>query len=295
MTAFSMTIRGSAGRCAAAAARTLSGVAAVRVTVLYAIALAAVSATLTALGPHACEVAVSSMSTNLHNLAHGRLSTLVGSAFVEEGGHVFTWLPGLVCLLALGELIWRSKGLLIAFALGHIGATLIIAVGLVAAVEVGWLPMSVARASDVGVSYGAVCIVGALTASIPSRWRAVWGGWWLGVAVMAAVGTDFTPFGHIVALLLGMGLSFRLRTIARWTPLHQALLVVAAAFGYLLMTGPSVLAPVGGLTGALTAAVAGGVLHWRNASRGNQATTGILTAGGTAATFESALAAPTLR
>ena len=85
------------------------------------------------------------MSTNLHNLAHGHLSTLVGSAFVE-GGAVYAWLPGLVCLLALGELIWRSKGLLIAFTVGHIGATLLVAVGLIAAVKAGWVPVSVARA-----------------------------------------------------------------------------------------------------------------------------------------------------
>lgn len=248
-------------------ARTLSGLAALRVTVLYALALIVVSVTLTTLGPHAREVAVSDMSTNLHNLAHGRLNTLLGSAFVEEGGHIFTWLPGLVCLLALGELIWRSRGLLATFALGHIGATLIVAVGLVAAVEAEWLPASVARASDVGVSYGAVCVLGALTASIPSAWRPVWVGWWLGLAAGAAVGTDFTPFGHIVALLLGMTLSFRLRSIARWTPLHQGLLLAGAVFGYLLMVGPSTLAPVGGVAGALIAVVTSGVVCWRNTKR----------------------------
>jgi hypothetical protein len=205
------------------------------------------------------------MSTNLHNLAHGHLSTLVGSAFVEDGGDVFVWLPGLVCLLALGELIWRSRGLLIAFVVGHVGATLLVAVGLVAAVEAGWLPTSVARASDVGVSYGAVCVLGALTASIPSRWRAVWIGWWLGIGVAAALGTDFTPFGHILALLLGMGLSYRLRPIARWTPIHMILLFGGVAFGYFLVSGPSTLAPIGGLAGVLIALLTSSVLRSRNA------------------------------
>ncbi|MGA7055320.1 MAG: rhomboid-like protein [Mycobacterium sp.] len=237
--------------------------AALRVTTAYAVALVAVSVTLTALGPHARDAVVSRMSTNLHNLAHGRLSTLVGSAFVEDGGDVFVWLPGLVCLLALGELIWRSRGLLIAFAVGHVGATLLVAVGLVAAVEANWLPISVARASDVGVSYGAVCVLGALTASIPARWRAVWVGWWLGIAVAAALGTDFTPFGHILALLLGMGLSFRLRPIVRWTPIHMVLLFGGVAFGYFLMSGPSTVAPLGGLAGTLTALLAGGMLRLR--------------------------------
>ncbi len=265
---YSIAIRDSrenAERWTAAAARTLSGAAALRVTLAYALALLAVSAALTALGPHTRDAVVSRMSTNLHNLAHGRLSTLLGSAFVEDGGDVFVWLPGLVCLLALGELIWRSRGLLIAFALGHVGATLLVAVGLVAAVEAGWLPTSVTRASDVGVSYGAVCVLGALTASIPSRWRAVWVGWWLGVGVVAALGTDFTPFGHILALLLGMGLSYRLRPIARWMPIHMALLFGGVAFGYFLVSGPSPLAPVGGLAGVLIALLAGSVLRARNA------------------------------
>jgi hypothetical protein len=258
-------IRDGSEHWALAAARTLSGAAALRVTTAYALALVAVSGTLTALGPHTRDAVVSRMSTNLHNLAHGHLSTLVGSAFVEDGGDVFVWLPGLVCLLALGELIWRSRGLLIAFVVGHVGATLLVAVGLVAAVEAGWLPTSVARASDVGVSYGAVCVLGALTASIPSRWRAVWIGWWLGIGVAAALGTDFTPFGHILALLLGMGLSYRLRPIARWTPIHMILLFGGVAFGYFLVSGPSTLAPIGGLAGVLIALLTSSVLRSRNA------------------------------
>ena len=65
------------------------------------------------------------------------------------------WLPGLVCLLGLAELLWRSGRLVVAFAVGHVGATLLVAVGLTAAVELGWLPLSVTRATDVGMSYGA--------------------------------------------------------------------------------------------------------------------------------------------
>src|SRR5271167_2636463 len=110
-----MTIRDGIDRCRVAAVRALSAAAALRVTMAYAVVLLAVSVTLTALGPHAHDVVVSSMSTNLHNLARGHLSTLVGSAFVDDGGAVYAWLPELVCLLALGELIWRSKGLLIVF------------------------------------------------------------------------------------------------------------------------------------------------------------------------------------
>lgn len=247
-------------------ARAVSGATALRVTIVYAIALIGVSATLTTLGPHARDVAVSRMSTNLHNLAHGHMSALVGSAFVE-GGPVYAWLPGLVCLLGLGELIWRGRGLLIAFALGHIGATLLVAVGLLAAIKAGWVPISVAQASDVGISYGAVCVLGALTASIPSRWRPIWIGWWLGTtAVVAwAADFDFTAVGHVLALSLGMGVSFRLPSIDRWSPLHLVLLVNGVVFGYFMVSGSSVVAPLGGLAGALLGTIVSRNLWSRDA------------------------------
>jgi hypothetical protein len=257
------TIRDSAERWAA---RTLSGAASVRITATYAVILAVVSLGLNALGPHAREVAVSRMSTNLHNLAHGRLSTLIGSAFVDDGGGICACLPGLVCLLALGELIWRGRGLIIAFAVGHVGATLLVALGLVVAVEVGWLPFSIARASDVGVSYGAVCVLGALTASIPSRWRAAWVGWWLGIALMAASGADFTAIGHVLALLLGIGLSYRLPTTAAWTPTRVALLIGGATFGYFMLSGSSPETTVAGLAGTLVALLTTRVSRSRNAA-----------------------------
>jgi len=250
------TFGGDADRWAAVATRTLSGAASVRITAAYAVILVAVSLWLTALGQHAREAVVSRMSTNLHNLSHGRLSTLVGSAFVDDGGDIFVWLPGLVCLLALGELIWRGKGLVLIFAVGHIGATLIVAAGLVVALEAGWLPFSIARATDVGTSYGAVCVLGALTASIPSRWRWAWVGWWLGIAVTVAAGADFTAVGHVLALLLGIGLSFRLPATADWTPPRMVLLSGGAAFGYSMMSGSSMVGTAGGLAGMLVALAA---------------------------------------
>ena len=243
------------------AARMLSGAASVRITSAYAVVLVAVSLGLTWLGPHARDVVVGRMSTNLHNLSRGRLSTLVGSAFVDDGGDVYLWLPGLVCLLALGELIWRGRGLVVTFAVGHIGATLIVAAGLVVALQAGWLPFSVARASDVGVSYGAVCVLGALTASIPSRWQPAWVGWWLGIALMAASGADFTAVGHVLALLLGIGLSFRLPSTADWTPVRVALLIGGAAFGYFLLSGSSVVTTVAGFAASLIALFASWALQ----------------------------------
>jgi hypothetical protein len=244
------------------ASRTLSGAASVPVTAGYAAALVAVGVTLTVLGPAAHDAAVSHMSTNLHNLAHGQVGSLVGSAFVTDGGDIYAWLPGLVSLLVLGELIWRSWRLVITLTVAHIGATLLVAAGLVVAIKAGWLPISVAHASDVGISYCAAGVLGALTASVPSRWRPTWIGWWVGTATAAVVaaGADFTAVGHAVALLLGLGLSYRLPRTARWTPIRMVLLAGGGAFGYLTLTGSLTIAPLAGLAGALIAVLAKGWL-----------------------------------
>jgi hypothetical protein len=247
-------------RWEALASRTLFGAASVPVTAVYTAVLVAVGITLTALGPGAHDAVVTRMSTNLHNLAHGQLGSLVGSAFVTDGGDIYTytWLPGLMCLLVLGELIWRSWRLVITLTVAHIGATLLVAAGLVVAIKAGWLPISIAHASDVGVSYAAAGVLGALTASVPSRWRPAWIGWWVGTTAAAVVAAeaDFTAVGHALALLLGLGLSYRLGGAARWTPLRMVLLAGGATFGYLMLTGSLAIAPVAGLAGALIAVLA---------------------------------------
>jgi hypothetical protein len=231
----------------------------VRVTVAYAVLLVVVALAQLALGPRVHNAVVSHMSTNLHNLSRGHLGTLVGSAFVTDDGYIYVLLPGLVCLLALGELVWRSGHLVLAFALGHVGATLIVAAGLAVAIEAGWLPMSIAHASDVGVSYGAAGVLGALMAVIPRRWQPAWAGWWLAVALVGGSVADFTGVGHAVALLLGMALSLRLGSAARWTRARVVLLVFAVAFGYLMITGSSpVTAAVAGPAGLLVALIAQG-------------------------------------
>ncbi|MGV9799521.1 rhomboid-like protein [Mycobacterium sp. NPDC003449] len=198
---------------------------------------------------------MSGASTNLHNLRHGHLGTLLGSAFVTDSGPVYTWLPGLMCLLALGELLWRSGRLLLTFTLGHVGATLLVAVGLTVTVKAGWTPVSVGRDVDVGMSYGAAAVLGALTAAIPSRWRPAWIGWWLGVVLgVVTISRDFTDIGHAVALLLGMVLSGRLGPPEGWTLCRYLLLSVAAAFGFALLAGGGELVAVTGGAGLIGAA-----------------------------------------
>ena len=96
--------------------------------------------------------------------------------------------------------------MVVAFVVGHVGATLLVAAGLAAALAAGLTSWSIVNVTDVGMSYGAVGVLGALTAAIPRRWRAAWTGWWLAVAFGSAASSagDFTNVGHGVALVLGM-------------------------------------------------------------------------------------------
>ncbi len=233
----------------------LARLARVRVTVAYAVIVTLVTAALYALGPQVQDRVIRHVSTNLHNLGHGHIGTLLGSAFVIDAGPIYVWLPGLVCLLAVAELTYCSGLLLVTFAAGHIGATLLVAAGLTAAVELGWLPLSISRATDVGMSYGAAAVLGSLTAAIPRRWRPAWIGWFLAVGVaVVAVGRDFTDVGHAVALALGMLVATRFRRPDHWTPVRFVLLGVAAAFGYLVLASTDLLiATAAGLAGATLA------------------------------------------
>ena len=246
----------------------LSRLVRVRVTLGYTALLVAVATALFVLGPHIRDKAIWLASTNLHNLGDGRIGTLVGSAFITVGP-LYVWLPGLVALLALAELTWRSRRLVVAFAVGHIGATLLVAAGLAAALGVGLMSTSIRYVTDVGISYGAIGVLGTLTSAIPRRWRGEWTGWWLFVAMGAAVfsGLDFTNVGHAVALVLGMLLGTRFGQPANWTAPRYVLLAIGAAFGYTLIANDelSVLTTTG--LGVLGALLVGRISRWRLVNR----------------------------
>ncbi|CAN5655407.1 hypothetical protein BH09ACT7_BH09ACT7_48790 [soil metagenome] len=234
----------------------LTRLARVRVTVIYAGALVAVTVVLLGLGPDLQGQVIRRASTNLHNLGHGHVGTLLGSAFVVDAGPIYVWLPGLVCLLAVCETIFCSTRLILAFAVGHIGATLLVAAGLTVALREELLSTAVTRATDVGMSYGAAGVLGGLTTAIPRRWRPVWAGWWLGVALASAfIARDFTDIGHAVALVLGMAVSTRFGQPGPWTRFRVTLLAVAAAFGFLVLANTMAAMVTGTALGAFGALV----------------------------------------
>jgi hypothetical protein len=235
----------------------LSGLARVRFTVGYMAVVAVVSFAVLVLGPHARDVLIQRASTNLHNLAHGHVGTLLGSAFVVDAGPIYFWMPFLTCLLVLAELQLHTLRLMVAFVVGHIGATLVVGAVLAAAVEFRWLPVTIARASDVGMSYGALAVLGALTATIPRRWRSAWVGWWLAAGIVAAfTGDDFTDAGHTVAVILGVLVASRFSKPTQWTPVRLFMLLNSAGFGFLVLAhhwGSMAATLAAGLIGAFAA------------------------------------------
>jgi hypothetical protein len=100
------------------------------------------------------------------------------------------------------------------FVYGHVVATLLVFAGLVAGLSLHRLCRAVASAADVGPSYGAVTVLGALLATFPlphaRRWQIV-----AVAAALAAVLLDrtFTDVGHAVALLLGFAIGGRLEGV----------------------------------------------------------------------------------
>jgi hypothetical protein len=213
-----------------------SGLARIRFTVGYLSVLLVVAGAIALVGPRGHDLLVQHASTNLHNLAHGRLMTLLDSAFVVDAGPMYFWLPFLTCLLVLAEVQLHTMRVLTAFLVGHVGATLVVAAVLAAAVELEWMPVSVTRAPDTGMSYGALAVLGALTATIPRRWWPVWIGWWVSAGITAAVvDADFTNVGHSVAVILGVLVAATFRQPVRWTLPRAFMLMNSAGFGFLVL------------------------------------------------------------
>lgn len=234
----------------------LARLARLRVTVIYAGAVATVTVALLMLGPDVQDRVIRCASTNLHNLGRGHVDTLLVSAFIVDAGHIYVWLPGLVCLLAVCETMFCSTRLIVAFAVGHLGTTLVVAAGLTVALKVDLTAATVTRATDVGMSYGAIGVLGGLTTAIPRRWRPVWAGWWLGVALASAlIVRDFTEIGHGVTLLLGMAVSTLFGQPGPWTPFRCLMLAVAMAFGFLVLASTVAAVVAGAALGVLGAMI----------------------------------------
>ena len=145
-------------------------------------------------------------STNLHHLANDPIRVLIGSAFwVSGSGDLLVTACLFTLVLAPLERrigAWRMAAV---FAIGHIGATLLTAGGLWAALRFDAIDRSIVNARDVGASYGFFAAAAALTYLVGPRLRRPYATVLLGYLVlMVVLSGTFTDYGHLVAGLLGL-------------------------------------------------------------------------------------------
>ncbi|MFF2193237.1 rhomboid-like protein [Streptomyces sp. NPDC058157] len=152
-------------------------------------------------------------STNVDNLDRGRWETLLSSALVVEEPMPLPYALLLVAVLGYAEYAYGAWWTAAVFLFGHASATL-----LVYGVLRRTADRETRRAVDVGTSYGFNAVLGALTSALPrGAVRTTVRAGLLALAVRPVLRRErtFTDAGHLVALGLGMGVSFAVDCLSR--------------------------------------------------------------------------------
>jgi hypothetical protein len=151
--------------------------------------------------------AVLDSSTNLHNLRTQPLAVLFLSAFVVESPwSLWILVPLVLAFGAAQQWLGRAATLLVAV-MGHVFATVFVALIVNAGIANHQLSRRVADEPDVGVSYGLATLGGLLVYRLPPRWRTQ-----VVLAVTAVllllvvVSQTFTDLGHLVAWGIGLAI-----------------------------------------------------------------------------------------
>ncbi len=165
----------------------------------------------------AAQTLVAQASTNLENLQAHPLRVLTWSAFVVSGPAEMLLLPVLVVAYAVAQYHFGRAAVVVTVIIGHLLATLCVAVMLVTGIFHGVLQPTLRYATDVGFSYGLACVSGLLVVAVPrGRWRVLYGAalfvvWsWailLGPPLLRLTSPTFTDVGHTLAVLTGLALS----------------------------------------------------------------------------------------
>ncbi|MBU3065949.1 hypothetical protein KO481_31065 [Nocardia sp. NEAU-G5] len=145
-----------------------------------------------------------SQSTNLHNMRREPVQVLVASAFWTEGGFPWGTIIGFLIVMAFAERWLGTLRWIFVFAVGHVGATLIVVTGISYAVHHHLIPLKVVLATDVGSSYGFSAVLAVLAFHLRGATRVAWMlalVVWYGLGVWR--GHTFTDYGHLTAVLLG--------------------------------------------------------------------------------------------
>jgi hypothetical protein len=185
------------------------------VAIIYAGAVTIVAVALSLVPDQIHDSLVLRSSTNLVNLRHDPLLVLAASAFVVPGLPSLWPVPFLMFAYATAQRwVGRAATVFVA-ALGHVGATLFVSVLISSGIAHGQLARSVARSSDVGVSYGLACMSAFVISQVPHRWRPVYlsatAAYFVGPLLLSP---SFTNVGHATSLTLGFGLALLAARVA---------------------------------------------------------------------------------
>ncbi|MEU2872404.1 rhomboid-like protein [Streptomyces olivoreticuli] len=142
-------------------------------------------------------------SSNVHHLEVGKWWTLFTSGLVVDGVPVLLGIAAVAAVLGLAEWRWGSLRGFGVFLLGHLVATLLTE-GAMWLMHLAHLPGVLARARDVGISYGLVATAACLLALGGRRARR-YGLPALTAALTVAwiINHELADAGHLVALGLG--------------------------------------------------------------------------------------------
>jgi hypothetical protein len=193
------------------------------VAVVYAITVTATELVLGLLPDNVHQRAVIRCSTNLYNLHHNPMFVLAASAFVVNNALSLWQLPILIWAYGAAQRWVGRLATVIVGVLGHVGATLFVATVMSASLARGRLERSATHVSDVGISYGLMCILGFLISRVPDRYRPVYIAALLAFAAGPLLSAPtFTALGHVSALTLGLGLALLAERVSAATVKESA-------------------------------------------------------------------------
>lgn len=178
------------------------------VALAYAGVVVAVTAALAFLPPSVHAAVVEHSSTNLNNLRHHPISSLVLSAFLLGSPLELVEIPLLVWVYGAVQRSLGRSSAVITGVFGHAGATLFVAVLIATGLTHGLIDPAVAHAEDVGVSYGLAAAAGLCTLLVPHRWRSAYAsGLSAALVVVLVLVHTFTDVGHATAFCVGLCLA----------------------------------------------------------------------------------------
>jgi hypothetical protein len=145
-------------------------------------------------------------STNLSHLAHDPIRVLLGSAFwLTSSSQIIVAAAMLLLVVAPFERRLGGRATVAVLALGHVGATLVTAVGLWLGLRSGIVDPSVVDARDVGPSYAFFAVAACLGFLLDSRLRLPYFAALIGYVIWnVVVSSSFTDFGHLFAIGFGL-------------------------------------------------------------------------------------------